>query len=228
MPVAPCVRSAAAAFGVTMDLALDLEPRTVMGRHVADLRRLGTIPAVLYGHLVAPAPLQCSRRTFERLYQRAGRARLVQIQVAGERTRRPVLIREVQVDPRSALVVHVDFFQVNLTERLTVDVPVVLTGEAPAVRLNLGELLHVVHTVQVSCLPSAIPGRLEVDVSHLAALDDEVRLREVALPEGVELVATVDPDELLVKVAASRVSAEPGEGEPAAATAPAEGAPAPA
>ncbi len=207
-----------------MDLALDVEPRTVMGPHVADLRRAGTIPAVLYGHRVEPCALQMSRRTFDRLYQRAGRARLVQIQVAGERRRRPVLIREVQVDPRSARVLHVDFFEVDLAERLTVNVPVVLTGESPAVRLNLGELLQVMHAVSVTCLPGAIPARLEVDVSHLAAVDDGVRLQELGLPEGVELLGTVDAEELIVKVAASRVSAELEE-EAAPAGVPAEASP---
>ncbi len=209
-----------------MELALDAEPRTVSGRRVATLRRGGTIPAVLYGHRVEPSALQLSRRTFERLYQRAGRARLVQMQVAGERSRRPVLIREVQVDPRSALILHVDFFQVDLAERLTVEVPVVLVGEAPAAKLNLGEVLQVLHAVQVMCLPTAIPGRLEVDVTGLAAVDDGIRLQELALPDGVELAAGLEADELIVKIAASRVSTEAAEetaapAESAAAEAPA-------
>lgn len=196
------------------------------GRHVADLRRVGTIPAVLYGHRVDPSALQLSRRTFERLYHRAGRARLVQMRVAGERRRRPVLIREVQVDPRSARILHVDFFQVDLEELLTVEVPVVIVGESPAVKLSLGELLQVVHSVHVSCLPGAIPGRLEVDVSHLEAVDDGVRLQELRLPEGVELVGAADADELVVKVSASRLAAE-AEAEDAAAAL-AAGAPPPA
>ncbi len=204
-----------------MALTLDVEPREVHGRRVGALRRGGQVPGVVYGHRVAAILVQCGAREFERLYRRAGRAHLLQLRIAGERKRRPVLIREVQINPRHATVVHVDFLQVDLLERLVVDVPVVLVGEAAATRLGTGEVLHALHGLAVSCLPTAIPGQIDVDVSALAAVDDEIRLSALTLPEGAELASGVDPEELVVKILASRVA----EAEEAtAAAAPATGA----
>jgi large subunit ribosomal protein L25 len=118
------------------------------------------------------------------------------------------LIKELQINPRTAEPVHVDFFQVNLLEKLTVQVPVVLVGEAPATKFNAGELLHLIHQLEVSCLPDAIPGEIDIDVSGLAEIDDAVRISEVQLPEGVELADALDPEEVIAKIAAPRVQEE--------------------
>ena len=204
-----------------MALTLDVEPREAHGRRVGALRRSGQVPGIVYGHRVDAVPVQCGSREFDRLYQRAGRAHLLQLRIAGERTRRPVLIREVQINPRHATVVHVDFLQVNLLERLVVDVPVVLVGESAATRLGTGEVLHALHSLAVTCLPTAIPGQIDVDVSALAAVDDEIRLSALTLPDGAELGPGIDPEELVVKILASRVAEAD---EPAAAAAPLAGA----
>ena len=84
----------------------------------------------------------------------------------------------------------------------------VLVGEAPATRFNAGELLHLVHQLEVSCLPDAIPGEIDIDISGLAEIDDAVRVSEVRLPEGVELAAALDPEEVIAKIAAPRVQEE--------------------
>jgi large subunit ribosomal protein L25 len=137
-----------------------------------------------------------------------GKSHLLQLKIDGERALRPVLIKELQLNPRNSAEVHVDFFQVNLTEKLNVQVQVVLIGESPAVKFNVGELLHVVHSLEMSCLPNAIPGELAIDISGLNEVDDAVRLSDITLPEGVELVGSADPSEILVKIAQTRVAVE--------------------
>jgi large subunit ribosomal protein L25 len=191
-----------------MDYTLEVVTRTTVGRHVSGLRREGLVPGVVYGHSVKPLTVEISGKEFAKMFHRAGRSHLLQLRVEGERSARPVLIKELQINPRTSEPVHVDFFQVNLLEKLTVQVPVVLVGEAPATRFNAGELLHLVHQLEVSCLPDAIPGEIDIDISGLAEIDDAVRVSEVRLPEGVELAAALDPEEVIAKIAAPRVQEE--------------------
>jgi len=210
-------------------LALEATRREVTGKHVHPLRRAGQVPAVLYGHNVQAVAVATEARALEKVWRRAGRTHLVDLAVDGARPRK-VLIRELQVDPRSARLLHADFFAVNLREKLTVDIAIVPVGDAPAVTVQkVGVLQQVLTTVKIECLPGDIPAQLTVDVSGLENIDDGVHLRDVPLPEGVTLLHGVDPDELVVKVAPLRVLAEEVEEEAAAEEAPAvEGEAAPA
>ena len=200
-----------------MTLKLEASRRSTTGRHVNQLRREGLVPGVVYGHKVAPIMVEVPAKELAKTVHMVGKSHLLQLKVAGERRQRPVLIKELQLNPRSSAALHVDFFQVNLEEKLTVQVQVVLTGESPAVKFNVGELLHVVHTLEVSCLPDAIPGEIQVDISGLAEVDDAVRLSDITLPEGVEFNAAIDPAEILVKIAQARVVAEEPVAEAVAA-----------
>ncbi|MGC2192874.1 MAG: 50S ribosomal protein L25 [Candidatus Dormiibacterota bacterium] len=191
-----------------MDFTLEVVTRTTVGRHVSGLRRQGLVPGVVYGHSVKPLTVEIPGNEFAKMFHRAGRSHLLQLRVEGEPSARPVLIKELQINPRTSEPVHVDFFQVNLLEKLTVQVPVVLVGEAPATKFNAGELLHLIHQLEVSCLPDAIPGEIDIDISGLAEIDDAVRVSEVRLPEGVELAAALDPEEVIAKIAAPRVQEE--------------------
>ncbi len=211
-----------------MDFALEVAPRSTLGRHVTGLRHHGLVPGVIYGHDVDPLTVEVEGRELGRVYHRAGRSHLIQLKVTGERRSRSVLIKELQSNPRNAALVHVDFFQVNLREKLTVSVPVVLVGEAPAVRLGVGELLHLQHSLEISCLPDAIPGEIDIDISELAEIDDAVRVSAVQLPEGVELAGSVDPEDVLAKIAAPRIQEAVEEAAAEAEEAPAAGEGAPA
>lgn len=131
-----------------------------------------------------------------------------------------MLIRELQINPRTTDLVHVDLFAVNLLEKLTVDVPLVPVGESPAVTVEkAGVLQQILTTLKVECLPGDIPAQLSVDISGLLAVDDGVHVSEVPLPHGVTLASGVNPDELVLKIAPVRVAAEeePEAGEEGAA-----------
>lgn len=205
-------------------LALPAAPRTEHGRHAELLRRQGRVPAVLYGHNVQPQALSVDARTLRRVWRSAGQSHLVDLTLDGGRPRK-VLIRELQINPRTADLVHVDLFAVNLLEKLSVDVPLVPIGESPAVTVEkAGVLQQILTTLKVECLPSDIPAQLSVDISGLLAVDDGVHVSEVPLPQGVTLASGVSPDELVLKVAPVRVAAE--EPEAAEEGAVEEGAPA--
>lgn len=210
-------------------LLLEAHRREALGRHARALRRSGEIPAVVYGHNQPPVAIAADAKTLERIWQRAGRTHLVDLTVGGGRARK-VLIREVQVNPRTGRPVHVDFFAVNLREKITADVPLIPVGEAPAVvDTKVGVLQQVITSVRIECLPGDIPAQLTVDVSGLTEIDQQVNLGEVVLPAGVALVHA-DLGETVVKIAPMRVRAEEEEApaaeaaEPAAEGAAAEGA----
>lgn len=194
-------------------LELSASIRSETGRHVHAVRRRGQVPAVLYGHNVEPQALSIEARSLQRVWHHAGHSHLVDLALDGGRARK-VLIRELQVNPRTTQLMHVDLFAVNLREKLTVEIPLIPIGESPAVsELKLGVLQQIITAVKVECMPGDIPALLNVDISGLVEIDQGIRLGEVPLPERVVLATGVDPDELVLKVAQVRVAVEPEEVE---------------
>jgi large subunit ribosomal protein L25 len=207
-------------------ISLKARPRSETGRHVQALRREGNVPAVLYGHKVSPQALAIDAKELERTWHHAGRTHLVDIQIEGQRQARKALIKDLQIHPRSGRMLHVDFFAVNLREKITAEVPVIVVGESPAVRDKLGQVQQVISMVRIESLPGDLPAQLTVDISGLEEVDQGINLGDVALPNGVVLVHA-ELSETVVKIATVRVRAEEAEVEAAAvgegAAAPAEG-----
>lgn len=186
------------------DLTLTAHTRFERGRHVQAMRRLGQVPAVLYGRDLPAQAIFAETGALVRVWRRAGRTHLIDLSVDGGGPRK-VLFHDLQIDPRTARPLHADFLAVNLRERLAVDVPVRTVGDPPAVtQLKVGSLQQVLVTLRVEALPGNLPDHLTVDVSGLAEVDAALRVRDVVLPEGVSLAAHVDPDEVVVKIAALR------------------------
>ena len=196
------------AFRVAMpeSSVLSIQPRIELRKRNHQLRAQGFIPAVIYGHRVDAVPVSVPRREFERSFHKLGRTQLMDLHVEGEDKPRKVLVREVQYSPRTTQAIHIDFYQVNLKEKITADVPIVVVGESPAVQRRDGELAQNLHSLKVNCLPADIPEHIEVDVSGLMNVDDAIRIGELTIPEECEVLT--DPDEVVIKVAAPRV-AEP-------------------
>src|ERR1700716_3233408 len=187
---------------------LEITPRAELRKQTRALRARGGVPAVIYGHRVDPGPVTLPRREFERAFHKVGRTQLLDLKIDGEGGSRKVLVREVQYDPRANVVIHVDFYQVNLKEKIQADVPVVLVGEAPAVLRRDGELQQNINSLRVSCLPADIPEHIEVDVSGLEAVDDAIRVSQLNVPPECEVLS--DPEELVVKIGVIReVEEEP-------------------
>lgn len=193
--------------------------RQTTGKASRRLRHAGRLPAVLYGQRAAAASLELDTHEFERVFARSGRTQLIDLVVEGGRPQK-VLVKDVQVSPRYNTLLHVDFHQVSLSERLQVEVPVHVTGEAEPVRGGEADVLQVLHTIRVECIPTRIPEVIEIDVSGLPEVDAAIRIADLQLPEGVSAVG--DPDDVIVKLAARRVAVEeeaaaPAEGEEEAA-----------
>mgnify|MGYP001585334808 FL=1 len=160
-------------------------------------RAAGHIPAVLYGHGEEPVPVSIQAREFDlALRGHKGGNPIVNLAVGGgEYT---ALIRDVQYDPVSHGILHLDFQHISLTETIEVKVTVHLTGLPLGVKDGGGILETILRELEVRCLPTAIPPSIEVDVSHLN-IGDSVHVREVTVPDvtilsdGDETIATVVP-----------------------------------
>jgi large subunit ribosomal protein L25 len=195
--------------------------REITGKAARRLRHEGRLPAVVYGHHTAASNIDLDAHEFDRIFSRTGKTQLIDLVVDGGHANK-VLVKEVQISPRRNTPLHVDFHQVSLREKLQVEVPVVVSGEAQPVKMGEADVLQVLHTLRVECLPAAIPEAIEVDVSGLDHVDAGIRVSDLTLPDGV--TAVVDPEELVVKLAARRVSAAEEEGAAEAAEGAPEGA----
>ncbi|HEX3628916.1 MAG TPA: 50S ribosomal protein L25 [Candidatus Dormibacteraeota bacterium] len=194
-----------------------MEPRGDHGRHLQALRRQGRLPGIVYGHNVDPVTVMVDGREFVRAFQRVGRNQLVDLQLGDEPVRK-ALIREVQRNPRDGDLLHVDFYQVNLTEKIESEVPIELEGEVEIVAKGEADLQRGLHEIKLECLPQDLPPVITVDVSGLKEVDDEIRVKDIKIPPGCELLD--DPEDLIVKVAAHREEVEEAAPAPAAAEVP--------
>ena len=203
--------------------SLQVAPRNVMGRHVKRLRREGIIPANIYGRHQPSQALQVDSYVFERFLAGHHLTRVVNLQVDSNGGTLNALVRHISRSPRTGKVLHVDFLRVSMSEPITVRVPVRLIGEAPAVKVEGGVLLHLLDTVEVEALPADLPEGLELDISKLVEIDASLHVSDLVVPAKVKLLS--DPEESVAKVIAPRaVLAEEAkaEAEAEAAAAPAE------
>jgi large subunit ribosomal protein L25 len=178
-------------------VTLTLDPRPGDGQNLKALRRQGRLPAIVYGHKVDPVPVMVDGREFVKALARVGKTQLVDLQVGSEPVRK-ALIREVQRSPRTGDLLHVDFYQVNLLEKIESEVPIELEGEVEIVSKGEADLLRALNAVTVECLPTDLPPAIMVDISGLKEVDDEIRVRDLKIPPGCEVKN--EPDELVVKV----------------------------
>ena len=175
--------------------------RTVQGKQVSALRRNGQVPAVLYGHGKTNQSLTLEGKSFEKMYATAGAATLVNLEIDGAAGQK-VLIHDAQYNAIRRELLHVDFYVVNLKEKLRVSVPVVLDGVAPAVDTLGGSLITVKDEVEIECLPEALVSELHVDLTQLVGFDDTIKVGALHAPKGVVILD--DADEIIVAVASPK------------------------
>ena len=188
------------------DVQLEVDPRVVTGKKVKALRRQGIVPAHLYGRDTESLALQAQTADLTNLLRTTSRNAIIDLQISGEGEPRAVVMRGVQRDAITDQLLHIDFFQISLTEKLTANVAIILTGEAPAVSIYGGVLLQSLDSLAIEALPAEIPQQIEVDISTLEELEDARFVRDLTVPAGVEVLA--DPDQVVVKVSPPKLAAE--------------------
>jgi large subunit ribosomal protein L25 len=183
------------------------------------LRRAQMIPGIIYGHNREPQMLAVDLREFERLLERvAAETTVVELNIDGTTAR--TLIREIQRHPFKRQILHVDFQELVAGEKVTVDVPLVLTGTPAGVRSSGGVLDQIMREITVEVDPSNIPNHIDVDVSALG-LNDSIHVSDLVVPAGVKVlddadatVCVVVPPRIEVEAAAPAEAAAEGVVEP--------------
>jgi large subunit ribosomal protein L25 len=205
-------------------ISLKAEKREVFGRKVKKLRRNGKTPGNIYGKKIKSESIDFDSKEFRDVYKEAGETNLIEIVIGKDK--HPVLVHETQRHPVTGDVLHVDFFEVNLTEKVTANVPVEVVGDSPAEKQGLGAVVKHIDEVEVECLPSDIPDLFEVNVSGLTDIGQMIQVKDIKVdnkvvikddPEGI--VVKIDP---LTKIEETPVVVAPAEGEEVVASEPVE------
>jgi large subunit ribosomal protein L25 len=184
-------------------IELKVTNREILGKKVKHLRRQGITPVHLFGHGIESLALQCDTGELERVLGQAGQTRLISLKLSKEKKPRSVVVREFDRDWRKGQLVHVDFYQVKMEEKIKLEVPVALVGEAPALKSKTYMLEHELGTLTVECLPAKIPTSLEVDISSLTEPEQTIRVKDVALDKDITVLN--DPELVVVKISSRPV-----------------------
>lgn len=181
-------------------LSLNAEERKVLGKKVKKLRQDGNLPAHVFGKGVEGENVVVSSKDFLKIFKEAGETGLIDLKIGTEKVR-PVLVREVQYDPVGGDLIHIDFFQVNLSQKVKVSVPLVLIGDQPE-SVHLGEtiVLQTINEIEVEALPTDLVEKIEVDISVLKAVDDAITIAKLQFDRN-KLTISASEEEIVVKLA---------------------------
>lgn len=186
-------------------IEIKVRPREVLGKKVRFLRRKGITPLNLYGANTQSLSLETETATLQRVLSNVARNVPITLQVEGEKATRAALLWGVQRDPLSGTLLHLDFYQVDMAKKLRTDIPVILLGEAAASRIEGANIAQHLNMIEVECLPGDLPSVIEVNISELKELGQEIRVKDINL--GLNVTVLTNPDELIVKVHLAKVEA---------------------
>lgn len=174
---------------------LSVEKRQVTGRKVKTLRNQGQLPANIYGKAIKSLAVSAPIGDFQKVYASVGETSLVDLAVKSESKVRPCLITDVQIHPVTDLPLHADFRQVDLTQKVTANVPLEITGVSPAVKEKGAVLITLFDEIEVEALPTDLPDKFTVDISSLKEFDDSILAKDL----------TFDKDKVEVKIKSKEV-----------------------
>jgi len=175
--------------------SLKVEKRKILGKKVKKLRRDGITPANVYGKDIKSQAVQVPTKEFMSVYGEAGETGLVDLNLEGKTI--PVLIQNVYKDYKSN-VLHADFFQVNLKEKVKANIPIEIVGEPKAVVDKIGILMNIISEVEVEALPTDLPEKIDVKVEHLVNIGDQITVGDLKIPQGVEVLT--DAGQIVAKI----------------------------
>lgn len=194
-----------------VDLTLKAKKREVLGKKTRFLRRQGITPTHLFGHSIESLALQCNTADLQRIISKGGTTRLIDIDIEAERQPRSAFIREIQTDNINGRLLHVDFYQIKKTEKITANIPVILTGEAPALKSKDNMIEHLINEIGVECLPDKLPPQIEMDLSSLEETGQSIHVKDIIL--GKDVTITTDSEQIVVKISRVKAAAEEIEEE---------------
>ncbi len=175
---------------------LKVEKREITGKKVKKIRREGLIPGNIYGKEIESTAVQLPYKDFVEAFKKVHETGLIDVVLEGKGI--PVLIHNVQFDPKTQTPIHADFYKVNLSEKITAKIPVVATGEAKAVLDKVGLLEQPMMEIEVEALPTDLPEKIEVNVENLAAVDEQIVVSDVNA--GSDVTVLSEPSQVVFKI----------------------------
>lgn len=182
-----------------MTLSLSAKIRQTQGKKVKSLREKGILPAVLYGPKTKSENLEINAKEFDKVFAESGESTLISLEIEGKKDKYLVLVHDMSRDPLTSKPLHVDFYQPSLKQEITVKVPIILEGEAPAVKALGGTLVKNIAEVDVRALPQSLPKEIRLSVAGLNTFEDHIFIKDIKLAEGVKILK--DPGEIVAHVA---------------------------
>ncbi|OGY53744.1 MAG: hypothetical protein A3A24_00170 [Candidatus Buchananbacteria bacterium RIFCSPLOWO2_01_FULL_46_12] len=173
------------------NLSLVAKIREVKGKKVSSLRKQGQIPAILYGHGSKTVSLVIDEVPFAKIYQQAGESTLVDLKLDNKEPIK-VLIHDIQYDALTDRLIHVDFLQVKMDEKIHARVTLKFVGEAPAVKELTGILVTNLNEVEIECLPNDLVHEISVELSPLKTFDDYIKISDLKVPTGIKILNQAD------------------------------------
>lgn len=189
---------------------LTVETRTVTGKKVNRLRKEGIIPANIFGKDFKSTSIQIGAKDFQKTLKDAGETALIDVKVGSDT--HPALISNMQKDPKYDTVLHVDFHKVNLKEKITTSVPVILEGESPVAKSGEGLLLQTLNEIEIECLPTDIPANISINAEKLTEVGQSVHVKDLKIDKD-KVEITNDPEEVVVTVQTAEMKEEEPEPE---------------
>lgn len=172
------------------------------------LVKQGLVPGIVYGHGFDNEALVITKKDLVKVHEQAGQSSLIDLSVA-DKTTYKVLIHELQYDPVSDEPIHVDLYRVKMTEKIKTEIPIKLVGEAPAVEDLQGTLIQNKDELRVEALPQNLVHEIEVDVSRLKTFEDKIYVKDLTVPNGIEVQE--EPEEVVALVQPPRSEEELAE-----------------
>lgn len=168
--------------------------RQEIGKNLEKFRKDGMVPAVMYGHKIAPESLWVNYLEFEKAYGKAGENTVIELEVGDGKTVN-ALVHDIQVDPITGKFSHIDFFQIRMDEKIETDIPLEFIGESPAIKELGGMLVKSLDEIKVSCLPADLPAKFDVDISRIKTFDDHIKIKDLDISDKVKVL---DDEEMVV------------------------------
>ncbi len=184
---------------------LKAQSRKILGKKNKLQRKNKILPGVVYGHDFKSQPIELDLINFEKIFKEVGMTSLIDLEIEDQKPIK-VLIHDLQHDFLTNKIQHVDFYKIKAGEKITVEVKLNFVNEAPMVKEQGGVLYHNLEELEIKCLPENLINEIKVDLSRLKTFEDMIRVKDLKIPEGIELIT--DKEELVVQVERPKTTAQ--------------------
>lgn len=179
-------------------IELSAKTRKDFGKKTKSIKNAGQIPAVAYGRGLKNVLIQVDEKEFKKVFKAAGESSLIELAIEGEKAKKPVLVHEMQKDPVSGRIIHIDFFQPSLTEKVEVAIPLVFEGVAPAEKDLGGTLVKNMSEIEVKALPQNLPHEIKVNIGALRTFEDHILVKDLQISKDIEILKK--PEDIIAAV----------------------------